>query len=442
MSITRSDDLLAQLAGGFPRLVELSLRPAYYELLQALGNPHQHLPPVIHVAGTNGKGSTCAFLRAILEAAGKRVHVYTSPHLVRFHERIRLAGRLIDETALVALLEQVAGLIKPGTISQFEATTAAAFKAFAETPADVLILETGLGGRYDATNVVAKPLATAITRISYDHREFLGNTLEKIAWEKAGIIKPGVPCFVGAQPCNDVLPIFAAETAAQQADLLAQDTAWRLEPLNTGFRYHDVSGALNLPLPALLGEHQLANAALAIAVVRHAWPEKLPDHVYAQAMQQVEWPGRLQKLTKGALAALLPPDWECWLDGGHNDSAGEVLAAQAAEWQRQDGLAPKPLHVIYGMLNTKTPQEFLRPLAPLVKTLQAVPIPDTPNCLPVSALLQAATDCGIKSAAAALDVPAALHSLIRTSNQPARVLICGSLYLVGAMLDYNQGTDQ
>lgn len=438
MSITRSDDLLAQLASGFPRLVELSLRPAYYELLQTLGHPHQNLPPVIHVAGTNGKGSTCAFLRAILEAAGKRVHVYTSPHLVRFHERIRLAGQLIDEAALVALLEHVATLIKPGSISQFEATTAAAFKAFSETPADVLILETGLGGRYDATNVVAKPLATAITRLSYDHREFLGDTLEKIAWEKAGIIKSSVSCFVSQQQSAEVLPVFAAETAAQHASLLLQNAEWRIEPLVTGFRYNDASGMLDLPMPALLGEHQLVNAALAIAVVRHAWPEKLPDCVYAQAMQKVEWPGRLQKLTMGALAALLPPDWECWLDGGHNDSAGEVLAAQAAEWQRQDGAASKPLHLIYGMLNTKTPHEFLRPLAPFVKTLQAVPIPDTPNCLPVSALLHAAQESGITSAAAAPDVPAALHSLIRTSSQPARMLICGSLYLVGAVLSHDE----
>lgn len=433
MSLVRSDDLLAQLAAGFPRLVELSLRPDYFNLLQALGNPHERLPPVIHVAGTNGKGSTCAFLRAILETAGKTVHVYTSPHLMRFHERIRLAGRLIDEAALVPLLQEVARLIRPGSISQFEATTAAAFKAFANTPADFLILETGLGGRFDATNVVAKPLASVISRISYDHREFLGDTLVKIAGEKAGIIKAGMPCFIGQQMAPEVWPVFIAEANAKAAPLRRFGRDWRIEQHATGFHYFDDHGVLSLPMPALLGAHQLANASLAVAALRYALPGALPDRCYAAGLQQAEWPARLQRITVGALAALLPAGWELWLDGGHNDSAGEVLAAQAQVWQQEKSSA-KPLYVVYGMLKSKVPQEFLQPLAPYLVGLRAVAIPGEPNALPTTNLLAAAVDCRIGNSAAAESVTAALADLC-ASRPPGRILICGSLYLAGHVLE-------
>lgn len=428
----RSDDLLAQLAAGFPRLVELSLRPDYFNLLHALGDPHKRLPPVIHVAGTNGKGSTCAFLRAMLEATGKTVHVYTSPHLVRFHERIRLAGKLIDEAALVPLLQEVARLIRPGSISQFEATTAAAFKAFADTPADFLILETGLGGRFDATNVVAQPLASVISRISYDHREFLGDTLTKIAGEKAGIIKDGVPCFIGQQMAPEVWPVFISEANNKAAPLRRFSRDWRIEPHEAGFHYFDDFGTMNLPMPALLGAHQLANASLAVAALRYALPGALPERCFAAGLQQAEWPARLQRLTSGALAALLPNGWELWLDGGHNDSAGEVLAAQAAAWQQNPHTA-KPLYVIYGMLKSKVPQEFLKPLAPHLAGLRAVAIPGETNALPTENLLAAARECHIKNIAMAESVKAAIADLC-TSHLPSRMLICGSLYLAGHVL--------
>ncbi len=436
MSHATSDSLLEALAKGFPRVIALSLRPDYLDLLRALGNPQEKLPPVIHVAGTNGKGSTCAFLRAILEAAGKKVHVYTSPHLVHFHERIRLAGELIDENALVALLQEVSAKIKPDTISQFEAITAAAFKAFAETPADFLILETGLGGRYDATNVIGIPLASVITRISYDHREYLGATLKKIAGEKAGIIKSGAPCFIGEQKAAEVLPLFQQEARKQTAPLFAAGQNWRVDPLgNKGFRYNDASGSLDLPMPALLGTHQISNAALAIATLRHTVPT-LPATAYAQGLRSVRWAGRLQQLQQGTLHDLLPTGWELWLDGGHNDSAGEVLAEQAMRWQQQDGIKPRPLFVVYGMLNSKKPQEFLAPLTPHITALRAVTIPNTPNSLTLADALLAAKDCHIP-AAPALDLRQALQDLARSNPQPARILVCGSLYLVGYALNIN-----
>lgn len=418
-------------------MVELSLRPTYFDLLRHFGNPQNHLPPVFHVAGTNGKGSTCAFLRAILEAAGKRVHVYTSPHLVHFHERIRLAGQLIDEPMLVELLREVERVIAPGTISQFEATTAAAFAAFARTPADYLILETGLGGRFDATNIVAKPLASLISRISFDHREFLGDTLVKIAGEKAGIIKPGVPCFIGQQFDEAVDAVFRTEAAKQQAKLYHFGQDWQTTRNATGFDYHDALGALALPSPALIGAHQVTNASLAIAALRHTLPNLVSPDQYAQGLRQVQWPARLQRLQSGSLAAILPAGWELWLDGGHNDSAGEVLAEQAANWRAADGAEPKPLYVIYGMIKSKVPTEFLAPLQPSIAGITAVTIPDTPSSLTAGEALEAANLCGLQQARKAESVRAALQTLAGLPNSRARVLICGSLYLAGHVLAEN-----
>ncbi len=442
MSLILSDDLLAKLASGFPRVIELSLRPAYFNLLKHFGNPQEKLPPVIHIAGTNGKGSTCAFLRAILEAAGKRVHVYTSPHLVRFHERIRLAGKLIDEPTLVGLLREVEAAIEPNTISQFEATTAAAFAAFARTPADFLILETGLGGRYDATNVVAQPRASVISRISFDHREYLGTTLPQIAGEKAGIIKPNCPCFVGQQFDASVDDVFAREATEKNAPLLHYGKDWQADAQGNAMRYQDKYGALDLPPPGLLGAHQLANASLAIATLRHCLPDVIAPAHYAAGLRNVAWPARLQPVTHGKLHAMLPPGWTLWLDGGHNDSAGEVLAAQAAQWRASDGAAARPLYVIYGMLNSKVPQEFLQPLASSIAKLRAVEIPDTPNTLPLTVALAAARQCGIADSAAAPSIVAAIKELARNQQPPARLLICGSLYLAGHVLAENGGIDE
>lgn len=437
MSFTASNDLLARLAGGFPRVIELSLRPAYFDLLTALGNPHQALPPVIHVAGTNGKGSTCAFLRAILEAAGKRVHVYTSPHLVHFHERIRLAGQLIDEQKLAELLHEVIRIIKPNTISQFEATTAAAFAAFAHTPADYLILETGLGGRYDATNIVAQPCASVISRISFDHREFLGHKLEQIAGEKAGIIKPAVPCFIGQQADLSVLDIFMQEAAEKSAPLYQYQNDWQTTAKSEqGFLYHDKFGGLDLPKPALLGAHQIANASLAVATLRYSLGNILPLDCYTQGLRQVEWPARLQPLKAGTLYNLLPKGWELWLDGGHNDSAGEVLAIQAAQWHKED--SSLPLYVIYGMLKTKVPQEFLSPLAPHIAGLCAITIPDNTNSLSLEEAATAAKDCDIASIITAPTIQQAITGITQQCHTPARLLICGSLYLAGHALEQNK----
>jgi dihydrofolate synthase/folylpolyglutamate synthase len=437
LSFTASNDLLARLAGGFPRVIELSLRPAYFDLLKALGNPQHSLPPVIHVAGTNGKGSTCAFLRAILEASGKRVHVYTSPHLVHFHERIRLAGQLIDEQKLTELLHDVIRIIEPNTISQFEATTAAAFSAFAHTPADYLILETGLGGRYDATNIVEHPCASVISRISFDHREFLGHKLEQIAGEKAGIIKPTVPCFIGQQADSNVLDIFMREATEKSAPLYQYQNNWQTTVKSEqGFLYSDTFGSLDLPQPALLGAHQIANASLAMATLRYALGNTLPLDCYAQGLQQVEWPARLQPIKTGALYNMLPEGWELWLDGGHNDSAGEVLAAQAAQWHKED--SSLPLYVIYGMLKTKVPQEFLLPLAPHIAGICAVMIPDNTNSLSLEEEAAAAKDCGIASIMTAATIQQAIAAIQQHGQAPARLLICGSLYLAGHALEQNE----
>jgi dihydrofolate synthase / folylpolyglutamate synthase len=427
-----SATILARLEQNYHRGIELQLTPAYRSLLEKLGNPHQHLPPVLHVAGTNGKGSTCAFARAILEAAGYSVHVNTSPHLVTFHERIRIAGKLIDENKLVEILLRCEALITPGTVSVFEIVTAAALVAFAEHPADACILEVGMGGRLDATNVVAQPASTAISRISYDHCQHLGNTLPAIAAEKAGIIKTGVPCFTMPQPDPDVVTVFRRVAQEKGAPLHCGDEDWQTEILpDDGFRYRSQGRMLELPQPNLPGEHQILNAGLAVAALS-AMPLTIPETAIRQGLQQAEWPARLQRLRHGPLVNLLPPGWELWLDGGHNDSAGEVLAAMAATWHQQDQGA-KQLQLVFGMLNTKQPREFLQPLATYIGQLQAVAIPDTLNSLNAAMAANAALQCGIK-ATAAVDVTAALRALIAANPVPTRVLICGSLYLAGVIL--------
>jgi dihydrofolate synthase/folylpolyglutamate synthase len=415
------------------RDIDLTLRPAYRDLLKTLGDPHKKLPPVFHVAGTNGKGSTCAFLRAMLEAAGYRVHVYTSPHLVRFHERIRVAGKLIEENELAEILDEIARACTPGTISYFEAATVVAFVAFARHPADFTILEVGLGGRLDATNVVTHPLAAIISRLSYDHREFLGDTLSKIAFEKAGIMKQGAPCFVAAQPDAESIVALRAAATEKKAQIFIGGEDWKVEPRGeNGFHFKDKTRSLDLPLPSLIGEHQILNAGLAIAALA-AIPKPLPVEAIARGLQTVEWPARLQKITAGALAEVLPAGWELWLDGGHNDSAGEVLAQQAARWQTID---KRPLRLIFGMLSTKSPREFLTPLQPFIERIATVDIPDEAQSLSASELAHLTCETGIENVEAAGDVPHALKK-ISALPEPGRVLICGSLYLAGHVLHLN-----
>jgi dihydrofolate synthase/folylpolyglutamate synthase len=395
--------------------------------LAALGHPERALPPVLHVAGTNGKGSCCAFLRAVAEAAGQRVHVYTSPHLVRFHERIRLAGTPVDEETLETTLAEVEERNAGAPITVFEIATAAALLLFSRVPADLLVLETGLGGRFDATNVVDRPAATAITSISMDHMEFLGDTLEAIAAEKAGILKPGVPCAVGA----DAPEAVRAAAAAVGAPLLARNRDWRIEAApggGGGLLYADAAGALPLPPPSLAGPHQAENAGIAVAALR-AWnPDWLRADALAAGLAAAEWPARMQRL-HGRLAAILPDGWELWLDGGHNPAAGLALATHLRAWR--EASPERPIHLVVGMKGSKAASGFLLPLLPpLTTSVWAVAEPGQHGAMPVEAIVAASGG----TARPGPTVAAALSALPYHDGPPARVLICGSLYLAGEVL--------
>jgi len=397
--------------------------------MAALGHPERHLPPVIHVAGTNGKGSTVATLRAVLEAAGLRAHVYTSPHLVRFSERIRLAGSLIDEPQLASLLEEIEQRNAGAPITFFEVTTAAAFLAFARTPADVTLLETGMGGRLDATNIIDRPLASVITPISFDHMQFLGTTLAEIAGEKAGILKPEVPVAIGRQPqaAFDVLTRRAREVGAK---LFRRGAEWEIEPAGDGFLYRG-RHRYELPRPNLPGRHQVDNAALAVAALDHIGGLAVTEDHMRAGLRRIEWPARLQRLTKGPLADLLARGGELFLDGGHNEAAGEILA-DWAQAQRD-----RPLDLVFGMLSTKSPEAFLAHMAPYVRRLRAVPIPGEAAALPADAVADAARRAGLGDVAVAQSVQEAVAQLARNGEPPARILICGSLYLAGQVLAEN-----
>lgn len=424
----RPDAVLARLLALHPKVIDLSL-DRVWRLLAALGHPERRLPPVIHLAGTNGKGSTLAFLRAMAEAGGLSVHAYTSPHLVRFRERIRLNGRLITEEALTDLLEEVEQVNGDAPITFFEITTAAAFLAFSRTPADLLLLETGLGGRLDATNVVDAPVATVLTPIDLDHQKFLGDTLAAIATEKAHIMKPGAPCVVARQPA-EAMAVIEDHAARMGVALLVEDRDWsvtRQADDRLSFRMEGDDVQKTQP-PGLAGPHQYANAAAALATARAAGLALTPEAL-AQGVLAAEWPARLQRLTRGPLVDMLPDGWELWLDGGHNPSAGRCLA-QAAERSWRD----RPLVAVCGMMLDKDAAGFLGPLAPHLAALRAVDIPNEPNAKPADALVQAVD---LPDAAAAPDVESALAELAERVKGPARVLICGSLYLAGAVLAEN-----
>ncbi len=409
----RSEAIIERLHALHPVLIDLSLG-RLQALLAKLGHPERALPPVIHVAGTNGKGSTCATVRAIAEAAGQRVHAYASPHLVRFHERIRLAGRLVEEEALAAALEEVERVNAAAPITVFEITTAVALLLFSRTPAGLLVLEVGLGGRFDATNVVEAPVATAITSVSMDHMDFLGDTLPKIAFEKAGIIKPGVPCATGAQHPG-AMAVIAQVVGERGAPLLARGRDWEVD--DVGFT--DARGAIPLPRYGLPGLHQRDNAGIAIAALR-AWnPGWLTDAAIAAGVAGARWPARLQRL-HGRLAP--PPPWELWLDGGHNEGAGAALAETLKGW------ADAPLHLVVGMKKGKTAEGFLRPLIPLATTLTAVREPGQHLAMEVAEIIAASGG----AARPGPDVAGALAAL--RGAAPGRILVCGSLYLAGEVL--------
>jgi dihydrofolate synthase/folylpolyglutamate synthase len=422
-----SDRLLVRLMQLHPKKIDLSLG-RIERLLAALGDPHEKLPPVIHVAGTKGKGSTVAIMRACLEAAGYRVHAYISPHLVHFHERIRLAGRLIDEDALVALLDECERANRGLPITFFEITNAAAFLAFARVPADIVLLEVGVGGRLDSTNVVRHPAVTAITPISLDHQAFLGDTVAAIAGEKAGILKPGVVGVVAPQP-EAAVRVIADRAAAIGSPLYRSGREWRCAAAARGMRYEGDRWRLDLPAPSLIGAHQILNAGTAIACLEQLSGFTLPVAAIRQGLRRIDWPARLQHLRRGPLLEMLPPGWELWLDGGHNPAAGEVLGAVAAGWQ------DRPLDLVVGMLNTKDAAGFLAPFAPHARSLHAVTIPGEENPLPAEAIVAAAASVGI-AAEPAGSVAAALRDIVG-GEKPGRVLICGSLHLAGTVLAEN-----
>jgi dihydrofolate synthase/folylpolyglutamate synthase len=420
----RIDGIVERLHGLHPRLIDLSLGRVQ-GLLARLDHPERRLPPVIHVGGTNGKGSTCAFLRAIAEAAGMRVHVYTSPHLVRFNERIRIAGSLVTEDALAAALEEIERVNAGAPITVFEVITAVALHLFAQTPAELCVLEVGLGGRGDATNVIERPAACAVTSISMDHRDLLGDTLAAVAAEKAGIMKPGVPVCIGAQ-IPQVERLLLEQALAKGARAVLRGREWDVAAIADGIRFTDRLGALDLPPPALPGLHQLDNAGIAIAALR-ASGLAVPVAAIGGGLASAEWPARLQLLS-GRLAARLPADWQLWLDGGHNPGAGVVLARHMAGW------SDRPVHLVVGMKQTKDAAEFLRPLLPHAASVWAVAEPSQHMALQVDAIVAASGGVARPgpTIAAALDALSCTPSFSR--NSPARVLICGSLYLAGEVL--------
>jgi len=430
--MTAPDAILERLLALHPKRIDLSLG-RIQRLLSAMGEPQRRLPPTIHVAGTNGKGSTIAFARAICEAAGLGVHVYTSPHLVAFRERIRLAapggGRLVSDALLTRALDAVEKANDGGPITFFEATTAAAFKLFADIPADVLLLEVGLGGRFDATNVVESPACAVVTPVSLDHVEFLGDTIEKIAFEKAGIIKPGAPVVIAAQS-DAALAVLEAAAARLRAPIFiyGQDFLCRAE--RGRMVYEDTHGLLDLPLPRLPGRHQLVNAGTAIAALRQCFPD-LPIGAYEAGAAGASWPGRLQNLSRGRLAALAPPGVELWLDGGHNEAGGRVLAEAMADFEEK---TPRPLVLLYGCLQTKDPQAFLRHFKGLASEVVALPVSGEQIGRAPEEIAALARDLGFKASAAAGPEVALRDLAARNWATPPRIMIAGSLYLVGEVL--------
>ena len=425
-----SDLILARLRGLHPRRIDLSLG-RIERLLARLDHPEQRLPPVVHIAGTNGKGSVLAMLDAMLQADRRRVQRYISPHLVRFNERFLFDGQPIGEPELADVLDACERANEGQPITEFEITTAAAFLAFSRHPADVLLIETGLGGRLDATNVIARPRLTAIAPVSLDHQDYLGQRLEQIAFEKAGILKPGVACVLGPQP-PEALDVIEARAAEVGAPLTVHARDWQASRTTDRLLVRIGGRTLDLPLPALPGCHQIDNAGLAVtAALALAELEPAPAAI-AAGLREVRWPARLQLLQRGPLVELLPAGWRLWLDGGHNPAAAQALAASL----RGPETDPRPLHLIVGMLTTKDERGFLTALAPLAGSITTVPVPDEPASRdPVEAAALAA-ELGWR-ARPARDLENALRAIVAAAPEPSRVLICGSLYLAGHVLRSN-----
>ena len=430
------DSIVARLTALHPKRIDLSL-DRLQRLLAVLDHPEKKLPPVIHVAGTNGKGSTVAFLRAILEAAGQRVHAYTSPHLVRFNERFRIGGpggsKLVSDEELVATMEECERANAGGRITVFEITTAVGLMLFARHPADVLLLEVGLGGRLDATNVVDYPVATIITRISIDHTDFLGDSLDKIAAEKAGILKRGVPAIIASQP-RDALAVIERQAARLGVPLKVAGESWTATEERGRLVYQDETGLLDLPPPKLYGRHQFENAGLAIAALRAIKKFVVPPAAYDAGMVKAEWPARLHRLGQGRLVDLAPAGSELWLDGGHNPDGGRAIAAALADLEER---VSRPLVLIVGMLASKDCEGFLSNFAGLARRMIAVPVPGVETGLSATTVADTARAIGLSATTRESLTEALVAARMLDLDPPPRILITGSLYLAGEVLREN-----
>jgi dihydrofolate synthase/folylpolyglutamate synthase len=436
LPVAVADKVLARLGALHPKRIDLSLG-RLNRLLAALGNPEKKLPPVIHVAGTNGKGSTVAFLRAMLEAGGKRVHVYTSPHLVHFHERIRLGGKIVSDEALASALEETERANAGEEITFFEISTAAALLLFSRTDADVLLLEVGLGGRLDATNVIENPLATVVTPVSIDHTEYLGPTLELIAAEKAGIFKRGSPAVIARQ---DEKALAVLERAARKtgSPLFISGEQWHVHEEGGRLVFSDEQGLLDLPRPRLFGRHQIENAGTAVATLRAIPSLGVAAGAMEAGLQKADWPARMQNLSGGKLASMLPAGSELWLDGGHNAAGADAVAAAVGEMEER---VPRPLVLIAGMLTTKSAEDFLARFSGIARYVFGVSPPGEAS-RPAAEIVSAARKVDIQAEA----TEGVLDALARVKNlklsAPPRVLITGSLYLAGEVLAENETPPQ
>lgn len=420
------DAALARLTRLHPKIIDLSLG-RIERLLDRLGNPERRLPPVVHIAGTNGKGSVIAYLRAIMEATGRRAHVYTSPHLVRFNERIVVAGSTIDDGTLSAVIDACEAANGDAPITFFEITTAAAMLAFADTPADILLLETGLGGRLDATNVIARPRLTAITPISLDHQSFLGDTLSEIAAEKAAILKSGVTAVIAAQP-REAMVCIERNATVVKAPLLAQGNNWHVTVDAERMIVETGSWRIALPLPGLAGAHQVENAAQAVVCATQLAEFDISEQAIADGIATARWPGRLQRLDAARLSGDIPPHSEVWIDGGHNPAAASALSATLESWD------DRPLHLVVGMLNSKDAAGFLAPLVALATTVSGLAIPGETNSHDAGDIAAAARACGAREAESYASLHEALQGIASRGERAPRILVCGSLHLAGHLL--------